>query len=508
MADVLAYHYQEALELARAAGDDESANGLLPAARRTLTLAGDRAAALDVAAADAFYRRAIALYDQDDPAQAALLLQAGRTAATLSGIQAEKDAARAADLYRSTGDELGAAEALLDLTRYVSYRGSDEEERECLQEAQRLVERHPPGRVFALYLARKAGNDMMAGRATECIASSEAAIAMAKEFGETEYAAHALQYRGVARTELGDLGGLDDIRESIEHSLEATQALATGIGYVNLADSTWMSVGAKQGLELHETTQAFDQSRGLLGAFMWSRAESTWMLFDLGRWDEILAITDELATVSGEVGTGQPRLLGLPYRALVLERRGDPDGATVVVEHVLPKAKASANLQLLVPALAVAALVAEAHGDGGSALGFVHEMLELTRGRSDRHRALFLPEVTRICTKMTAFDLAHELAEGLTVDLGRIGCARTAAAAVLAEAEERVPEALALYEQAATRWRDFGSIPGRAEALLGQARCLISLGERGAEEPLTEARDLFASMGHRAGLAEAENLLA
>jgi hypothetical protein len=58
------------------------------------------------------------------------------------------------------------------------------------------------------------------------------------------------------------------------------------------------------------------------------------------------------------------------------------------------------------------------------------------------------------------------------------------------------------------RLQDFGCVSGRAEALLGQGRCLISLEKRGAEEPLAEAHDLFASMGHRAGLAEAENLLA
>ena len=508
-ADVLAYHYQEALELARAAGDVEGASELLPDARRMLILAGDRAALLDPAKADGFYRRALELYEQDDPAQAPLLLKAGRTAVALSAIQAEKDAGRAADLYRSTGDELGAAEALLDLTRYVGYRGSDAEKLEHLQEAKRLVERHPPGRVFALFLEVKAGNDMLAGRAAECLASADAAIALANRLGQNDGAARALQYRGVARTELGDLGGLDDLRESIERSLKAARALSTGIGYLNLADATWMSIGAREGLELHDTTQAFDESRGLLGAVMWSRAESTWMLFDLGRWDEILAITDELAAMGEDVGTAQPRMLGLPYRALVLERRGDLAGASAVVEQVLPSARATADLQLLVPALAVAALVARAQAQNdGSALAFVHELLETTRGRSDRHRALFLPELTGLCTQSGSLNVARELADGLSVDLGRIGCARTAAAAVLAEAEGRLPEALALYTQAATRWQDFGSVPGRAEALLGHGRCLTSLDQRGAKEPLTEARDLFASTGDHAGLTESEHLLA
>jgi hypothetical protein len=88
-------------------------------------------------------------------------------------------------------------------------------------------------------------------------------------------------------------------------------------------------------------------------------------------------------------------------------------------------------------------------------------------------------------------DFARELTAGLSVDLGRVGAARTAAAAVLAEAWARTPEALALYERGATRWREFGGVPQPADALLGQGRCLLSLGRQGAEHPLIEARALL-----------------
>ena len=482
---------------------------LLPAARRMLVLAGDRAAALDQAAADGFYRRALALYEADDAEQAPLLLKAGKTASMLTAAQAEQDARRAADLYLSAGDELGAAEALLDLTRFVGYRGSDAEEREHLQEAKRLIERHPPGRVAVLLLEREAGNAMMAGRAADCLASADAAMTLAEELGEgRDLYERVLQYRGVARTELGDVGGLDDIREAIERSIKAMQAVAAGIGHLNLADATWYMIGAQQSLELHKKTQAFDESRGLRGAGLWSQAESTWMLFDLARWDEILAITDDLAALEGGIGAAQIRLLGLPYRALVLERRGDPAAAAAVVEHVLPKARAAADLQLLVPSLAVAALVADARDDRDGALGFIRELVELTRGRSDRHRALFLPELARVCAARNALDLARELAKGLSIDLGRVGAARVDAAGVLAEAEGALAEALALYEQASKVWHEFGGIPQRAEVLLGQGRCRIALGYAGAEVPLAQARDLLQSMGYKPALAETEKLLA
>ena len=508
LADVLAYHYSEALELALAAGGDGLADEVLPDARRMLTLAGDRMRSLDQPRADSFYRRALDLYEPDDLEQAQLLVKASRVAVTLSTPQAEADVSRAVDLYRSAGDELGLAEALLDLSRYMGYRGNKAEERAYLDEAQRLVERHPPGPAFVVLLGMRAGNDMMAGRAADCVASADAAISMANELGLSEYATRSLQFRGVARTELGDLGGLDDLRDAIEQALEGPSALAAGIGYLNLADATWASVGPQQGLELHKTAQAFAESRGLHITVMWSKAETTWMLYDLGRWDEILPIADELSAWERVNGEAQAGVMGLPYRALVLLRRGELSGAAAVVEELLPRARAAGDPQLLGPSLAVAALVSAAGGDDAAGLGLVHELEELTHDLSDRHRALFLPELTQMCVAAGAFELARDLGTGFTTDVGRVGGARVAAAAVLAEAGGETEQALELNEEAARRWQDYGFVPGRAVARLGGGRCLVALGRPGADERLAEARDLFSSLGDRNGLQETEALLA
>src|SRR5439155_8432847 len=61
LADVLAYHYSTALELARAAGQTDQATELEAPALRFLTLAGERALGLDTAAALGNFERALAL---------------------------------------------------------------------------------------------------------------------------------------------------------------------------------------------------------------------------------------------------------------------------------------------------------------------------------------------------------------------------------------------------------------------------------------------------------------
>ena len=77
----------------------------------------------------------------------------------------------------------------------------------------------------------------------------------------------------------------------------------------------------------------------------------------------------------------------------------------------------------------------------------------------------------------------------------------------LAEAGSEPGSAAPGYADAAAGWLEFGNVPERAYALLGQGRCLVALGHAGAEVPLAEARDLFASMGYRPALAETEGLL-
>ncbi len=79
--------------------------------------------------------------------------------------------------------------------------------------------------------------------------------------------------------------------------------------------------------------------------------------------------------------------------------------------------------------------------------------------------------------------------------------------AQLTEAAGDHATAARLYHEAAERWREFSNVPERAYALLGQGRCLATLGKSEAEAPLRKARELFASLGYRPALAETKALL-
>ena len=80
LADVLAYHYATALELAKAAGQTEQASELEAPALKFLSLAGERALGLDTAAALSNLERALALAPEGHPERPEALARFGEAA--------------------------------------------------------------------------------------------------------------------------------------------------------------------------------------------------------------------------------------------------------------------------------------------------------------------------------------------------------------------------------------------------------------------------------------------
>jgi tetratricopeptide (TPR) repeat protein len=160
-----------------------------------------------------------------------------------------------------------------------------------------------------------------------------------------------------------------------------------------------------------------------------------------------------------------------------------------------------------VEALASAASARLASGQKEQALELLAE-LELTPGaRETPYYARRLPWMLRAALAAGDPELAQRLVNGLEPVFPLREHALCTARAQLAEHSGNHAGAADLYAEAAARWQEFGNIPERAYALLGQGRCLIALGDLAAEKPLHEAAKLFSSMNYRPALAETEALL-
>src|SRR5262249_27949095 len=171
------------------------------------------------------------------------------------------------------------------------------------------------------------------------------------------------------------------------------------------------------------------------------------------------------------------------------------------VEAARTQAQPDVTVEVLAP-VAAARLAA---GEPDQARALLAEVERTPGARDQPYYARQLGAMLRTALAAGDPDLARRLADGIDPRDPLREHALCAVRAQLAEDARDPAHAAALYGEAAGRWQQFGNVPERAYALLGHGRSLSALSQP-AEQPLREARDLFASMGYKPALTETEAL--
>ena len=335
-----------------------------------------------------------------------------------------------------------------------------------------------------LAYGRAAGGDSMGGRSREAIAWADKGIALAEALG-VENIVRSLQMRGLARIELGDLYGLDDLREALDLALELGLGIEAATSYGNLGEVVSVFDGVAAGLALVEEGHEFARRRGLTHHEMWSRTGRFLFLYDLGHWDELLREAEDVVRWDREQGGTQIEVIALMFSTPVHAQRGDLDKAASHASIFLPRAREIADPQVLEPALVQAAFVFALRGELYEAASLVAEYERERPGRLDS-----LPIAVLVSVAAGRADLADRLVEGAAgaVPLPASRHALTSAKAIVAESRGRQDEAASLYAEAAAGWLEWGSVIGRGYALLGLGRC-------GDEDALREGQAIFERLG-------------
>ena len=354
-----------------------------------------------------------------------------------------------------------------------------------------------------------AGDRVVSGHASEALDWADKALALADELGGLPgVRPRAMDARGMARCDLGDFGGMDDLRAGLALGLELGSGYDTAVLYNNLAEPVWLVEGPDAALAVCADGVDFAERRGLSEAAMWLRASTVGPLLDLGRWDEAVALADE--AIAWDLAHGGDYLaIGCRrYVTLVLAWQGDLIAARDLASRVLPRAREIDDLQQLVPALVNAALVEHATGDQAAALALVSEAAQLTAERAGGRRYLGqeLADMVRVAAG-PAPALARDLVDGAEATATRYRLTAATARAVLAEATGDPEHAAGLYAEAAAGWGAYGHALEHALALLGQGRCLARLGAPTPSQVLRVAHQHLTTLGARPPAAEAAALL-
>lgn len=344
VAELLAHHLATAWELA----PSEDAERRRRVYRFQLA-AGDRARAFDAGRAVRFYRAAISLAGTGGEKARALLDMARLS----QGTNDENNAmlAEALATFTENGDREGQAEAASELGREAWYQGHAEEADRWQERALELAEGLEPSPVLAQVLVAAAAAKQLRGKEEESLELVDQALAVSQTVGDTHSYSRSLVIRGSALIQLGNLTGLEDVKEGLRIQLDRNDTTRAMRSYNNLATAQIGFGEFELGRKTIEEAIAYGTARGLPAHVDWSRNTRNEALFPLGEWDECLRVAEELLAEDRKRGGSQVGIFANYFAAMVRFFQGETEAPLLMLEECLSSAREIEDPQVLVPAI-------------------------------------------------------------------------------------------------------------------------------------------------------------
>jgi class 3 adenylate cyclase/tetratricopeptide (TPR) repeat protein len=505
LADVLAYHYSMALELARVAGQAERALDLEEPALRFLSLAGQRALGLDTTAALGNLERALALAPPGHPARPAALADFGEAALQAGRfVEASKALEEAIASFHASGDLPAAARTMSMLSIVYAFLG-DPRTWTLPVEALAILEPLGPSPELVGVLTQVAFVDAEHERSESAIRVADRALTLAEELGLGR-PARTLGFRGAARVNLGDPGGMDDMREAIALATEAGQGREAARLHSDLAEAVWRFEGLAA-LEVIRVGIAFARARGLAGMVDALTADTVELLVESGELDEALDVAADLAERLEASGDMLHLIVVRAAQARILTLRGQAAQAGPSLDWLESAARGTRNPYLAL-CLASSAVARAELGQLDRAAALLAEIEAFPGAHYFSTYPAPLAGMVRTALAIGDRRLAERLMDGFEPRTPHAAHALAAFNAVLAEARGFLQSAADAYADAAENWERFGVVAEQGFALLGRGRCLLGLSRpTEAAAVLQEASAIFHRLRAAPALAETDALL-
>jgi class 3 adenylate cyclase/tetratricopeptide (TPR) repeat protein len=505
LAEVLAYHTVEALQLAETTRDESVKTKALPRARRYAFLAGERALGLDAAKAVELLGKALTLTPGDDREHPVVLARWGE--AMLDSGARDKEAVNvleeAVEAFRRTGDVEAAAQTLLTLAEGLQRR-LDPAVVTAVEEAVALSETKPQSPVLVDALAKLAGVHWRKAELGAALAAAKRALDLAAQLGLGVHGL-ALGYRGLARCDDGDIGGLADAEKSVEMLIAEGHGRDAAVLHNNLGYIHWCFEGPAAAVRAFGRAEEFAIRRGLVGVARIAATSRLSVLVEAGRLDEALALADGLLPLLDESGNAWAAGEARAMQARALAERGV--GAGEIAEAALVEMRAADTNDQFIIATTSVAIHRIADGRTESTRALLRELIEIRNIRESGEYGPRLPALVRCALAADDLELAARLVEGVEPTLPIREHALVMSEALLAEARAEYAAAASGFADAVARWDGSGARLEQAYALLGQGRCLAAIGDSAAAGVLRRACALFDEMGARPRVDECNRLI-
>jgi class 3 adenylate cyclase/tetratricopeptide (TPR) repeat protein len=461
-AEMLAYHWRSALELAEASGGDTA--DLREQTRLALSEAGDRAFALNAfAPADAYYTGAIELW-HDASGRAELLFRRAHAMHVVGDERQIPALEEARDALLEVGDTETAAEAEAFLSRAAWYRGRGDDARRHLERAQELVADAGPTVAKARVLCLSARLQMLSSDQKEAIRIGTEALALAEKLDLDELRIHALTSVGTAKAWLDHTGDAElDLALEIAKATNSplAQTVLTNLGV--LASQSGEVVRSEElNLEALRTAERMGDAESI----RFARANLLYSSMFRGRWDETIENADTFIAEC-ETSPHNMEMSARAMRAHIRLARGDVGAALDDWQRALELARDMKDPTRLVPALLGLARGLAWVGRIDEARALVSEGIEIARETPTRAHlfGIVAAEAPKLGVAEEVADIIAAAPDGPWKDAG------------LAEARGELTRAADIYHGMGAIALEADARFAAAEELLGDGRTAEGLAE-------------------------------
>jgi tetratricopeptide (TPR) repeat protein len=421
--------------------------------------------------------------------------QAGRYASAVMAFE------QAVDRLTADGDRRAAGQASV-LAANVMRHMTDPRAEKMLAAGLALLEQEPPGPELVDAYAEVAGHEYVLGSFVRSIEWADRALGLAQQLGSGP-SMRALGFRGASRCLLGDAEGLEDMHAALSLGLERGAGRDTALLYANLAGVSWLNEGPRASWKVYEEGVLFARRRGITEFALITEAASLEALFDLGRWDEVLALFDRLDEPLEASGAALDLLWMRTVKGHVLAERGSFDDAGAIVDAMASSVRGHGDAQLIVPTLTVSAMCHAARQRLSEAGRLVEEMVAIAGVGSDPNCLPYLPTLAALAVACGRPGDAERLAAAIGTSTARHLAVHASVGAIVAEAHDEFEVAGRGYARARELWAALGVVLEEAAAMEGQARSMARAG-RGPEAATLHATagEMFMALGARSRMGE------
>ena len=489
--EVLASHYVRALE---ALPDADDAPEIKRKARDALARAGERASSLAAAAEACRYFEQAAAFAEDPREQARLLGDAGRMARRAGAPDdSERLFLASIALYEGEGDTHAAARVATGLAQVEVRTGRLDSARIRMERAFEVIAGDEPDEDLAVLAAQLAVAYWFSGDLGRAVERAELALDLSEALRFPEGIVRAMLAKaGIAYRRGHTHEALAFHKQALEITLEHDLVEQEAMIYVVLSDAMFNQDRYSDALAYLDEALALARRLGNRPHEWSALAESTYPLFMTGRWDESLAVADEITEERAQSGG---LFLGLLSSALEIHvHRGELEAARQCFAVSAPREDTS-DVQERVALLGAKAALLRGEGRLDEALAAGMAVVQA-------HEALPFSHQSVEQAIVEALEAAHALGDlermrelmALIDDLSPGERPR-----YLAGHADRVRGSLdrdeSAFEAAVTRFRELGIVFWLGVTLLEHTEFLVAEGRRDDAEPLAaEALEIFESL--------------